>query len=98
MSKNLPTKIWNLSQNLLSILNQPPRACHYPRSPIFCSGCEPGAIFECKVCGRLMPYCMGADDDLPDACDDCWSKAHREDFQEVIKIDQQFSKLLSKED
>jgi hypothetical protein len=89
MKKNLSTKIWNLSQNLLEKLNRPPRACHYSRSPIFCSGCEPGALFECNICGRLMPWCKGAADDLPDSCDDCWSAVHREDKEEIVEIDKQ---------
>jgi hypothetical protein len=38
---------------------------------------------------------MGADDDLPDSCDDCWSAAHREDFKIVTEIEQKFTKFLS---
>lgn len=60
----------NVDQNLLRIIGQPPLKCH-------CKECEPGMIFECDLCGRLMPWCMGAADDMVDSCDDCWAKAHR---------------------
>ena len=35
-------------------------------------------LFLCDSCSRLVPWSLGADDDMPGACDDCWSKAHAE--------------------
>ncbi|WP_198013013.1 hypothetical protein [Lyngbya sp. PCC 8106] len=34
--------------------------------------CESGETFTCCYCQKIVPYCCGAADDLPDACDDCW--------------------------
>ena len=64
-------KVFNLSQNLLEIVGLPPLLCYYPELPKFCSGCEPGMIFECLRCKRLMPWCRGASDALEDWCDEC---------------------------
>jgi len=30
--------------------------------------------YKCKGCKRQVPWCFGADDDLPHHCDDCWNK------------------------
>ena len=60
-------RIFNLSQNLMSLLGQRPLLCQG-----FCSGCLPGQIFECYRCRRLMPWCMGGNDDYLDWCDDCY--------------------------
>lgn len=58
-------------------------------TPIGCygkhCGCEPGYIFECATCGYLRPWCRGADDGLPDSCDDCWVAAQR--MQEAAGIE-----------
>ena len=32
--------------------------------------------YRCAICRRRVPWCYGADDDAPHACDDCWSKLH----------------------
>jgi len=32
--------------------------------------------FTCDVCKRRVPWSQGAADDMPEACDDCWCKAH----------------------
>ncbi|MBD2386039.1 hypothetical protein [Cylindrospermum sp. FACHB-282] len=32
--------------------------------------------FKCDKCDRLVPWQKGADNDMPNACDDCWAKAH----------------------
>jgi 2'-5' RNA ligase len=34
-----------------------------------------GGEFECAACSRDVGWCMGADDDHPDFCDDCWVRA-----------------------
>lgn len=39
-----------------------------------CTGC--GGIYQCAGCRRWVGWCFGAADDMPDHCDDCWSKAH----------------------
>ena len=38
--------------------------------------CEkPGrSYFVCAGCARLMPWCWGADDNMPEHCDRCWVK------------------------
>ena len=38
----------------------------------------PERYFDCDVCKRMMPYCMGHSDDMPDSCSDCWAEAHKE--------------------
>lgn len=38
-------------------------------------GCRMPDSYRCGSCLRLIPFCMGADDDLPDSCDECWAKA-----------------------
>ena len=37
----------------------------------------PGRTFKCQSCWRVIPWCFGADDDMPYDCDDCWGIAHR---------------------
>ncbi len=44
-----------------------------PRRALCRCGCP---VFVCGRCRRLTPFCLGAADDMPDACDECWSKAH----------------------
>lgn len=40
-------------------------------------GCGlPLLVYACPGCKRLVPWCFGAADDMPDHCDDCWSVAH----------------------
>lgn len=39
-----------------------------------CTGCR--GIFKCAGCLKFFGWCVGAADDMPDHCDDCWSKAH----------------------
>jgi len=64
---------FNLSQNLLEAISHPPLLCHarYLKPNSFCDGCEPGDVFRCGMCDRLMPWCMGAADIFFDWCDDC---------------------------
>lgn len=33
-------------------------------------------FFYCIICKRQTLWEKGADDDMPDACDSCWAKAH----------------------
>ena len=33
-------------------------------------------IYRCRTCLRFVPWCIGAADDRPDDCDDCWARAH----------------------
>lgn len=35
-----------------------------------------GSVFRCNVCKKVVPVSRGADDDMPEACDGCWSKAN----------------------
>lgn len=71
------TRFFNLRQRLRLFLQQPPLLCYHSgvnRSS--CKhGCAPGEFFQCEVCDRLMPYCMGASDDYESICDDCWAIA-----------------------
>jgi hypothetical protein len=32
--------------------------------------------FDCDVCHRAVPWCMGAEDDMPGACSECYYRAH----------------------
>lgn len=38
--------------------------------------CKRGETFVCNVCKRRVGWCLGASDDMPDACDDCWYEAN----------------------
>lgn len=42
-----------------------------------CDECEHCQTYVCPWCGRRRPWEDGAADDMPEACDDCWSSAHR---------------------
>lgn len=56
----------------LEALRQPPQLCYARRGQsVFCDGCEAGDTFTCLGCKKLMPYCMGADDEYFDFCDNC---------------------------
>lgn len=33
-------------------------------------------VFDCSGCGRTVSWSMGAADDMPDHCDDCWNLEH----------------------
>jgi hypothetical protein len=41
-----------------------------------CHECERCQTYVCW-CGRRRPWSDGCADDMPEACDDCWSLAHR---------------------
>jgi len=41
--------------------------CHTDSEPC-------GGIFVCAACGKLKGWCCGADDDVPELCDDCSNK------------------------
>ena len=32
-------------------------------------------LYRCPGCRRLVPWCLGAADDKPELCDDCWAEA-----------------------
>lgn len=34
--------------------------------------CGRSSRFKCSVCKTMQPWCFGAADDMPDACDACW--------------------------
>lgn len=35
-------------------------------------------LYECATCKRLVPFCYGADDAMPESCDDCWVAVYGE--------------------
>ncbi len=35
--------------------------------------CEAHETFTCDRCGRRVGYCLGAADNMPGACDFCWT-------------------------
>lgn len=39
----------------------------------------PDESYVCAGCSRRVPNEFGADDDMPDHCDDCWLEAHPEE-------------------
>lgn len=41
-----------------------------------CQG-ECGGWYVCEGCFRVVGWCFGAYDDLPDRCDDCWFAYHQ---------------------
>lgn len=47
---------------------------HRGRPVAHSRGCECVAIhrFRCGVCGRVRGWCLGAADNMPNACDFCW--------------------------
>jgi hypothetical protein len=74
----LKTKLFNLNQLLRQGLNQPPALCYAMKeNQPFCEGCEPGQVFECDRCHRLLPWCRGASDDFDEICDRCWGDLSR---------------------
>lgn len=34
--------------------------------------CTPEQTFTCTICGRRFGWCLGASDNMPEACDLCW--------------------------
>lgn len=48
------------------------------------SGCCP--TFECAGCHRLVGWCRGCFDDMPDHCDDCWVLAHAGFLEEIVPL------------
>ncbi len=36
-----------------------------------------GGLFMCHECDRFVGWCLGAADDEPGLCDECWSVKHR---------------------
>lgn len=65
---------WNLEQTVRAQIGLAPKNCWCNPGSEY--GCEPDQTFRCNICDREMPYCRGAADDMEDACDDCWAKAH----------------------
>jgi hypothetical protein len=41
-----------------------------------CAACP---RYLCPGCKMWRPWCFGAGDDMPDHCDNCWAKAHKND-------------------
>lgn len=41
-----------------------------------CTRCE---LYLCAGCSRWVSWNFGADDDMPEHCDDCWALAHGAD-------------------
>lgn len=41
--------------------------------------------FTCEVCGKEAPWCFGAADDMPGACDSCWAKANHNDDDDRLQ-------------
>lgn len=70
MDNNIITnsKEFNTQQLLRQQQGLPPLLCD-------CNQCESGNTWECDICRREMPWCLGADcDDYPETCDECWAK------------------------
>lgn len=36
-------------------------------------------VYRCECCLRLVPWCLGAADEFPDVCDDCYALLKRRD-------------------
>lgn len=68
------TTLFNIRQIHQRIFNKSPLKCH-------CNQCEPGMVFTCDLCDRLMPWCHGQDWSRPDTCDEC-----RKDIQEIERV------------
>ena len=45
-------------------MSKPSVKCH-------CGECSEEETFECEQCKRIVPWCMGADDDYFELCDEC---------------------------
>jgi hypothetical protein len=45
------------------------------RAAVHYDGCdtECGGTWTCAGCNRLVGYCCGCTDDMPELCDDCWN-------------------------
>lgn len=43
-----------------------------PWAHAFACSCLPEQTFTCARCGRRVGYCLGASDNMSDACDFCW--------------------------
>lgn len=59
--------------------------------PCTCGGSLCGKdnrTYVCEVCRREVPWCFGAADDMPDACDDCWYAAHMNSVRDKTKTDE----------
>jgi hypothetical protein len=61
--------LWNLSQTILSRLNQKPLNCSCPPKARW--SCLPGHTFRCERCDLEQPHCKSCDDDDFELCDDC---------------------------
>lgn len=44
-----------------------------PDVPCHCGECGPDEVYTCADCGRIVPWCVGSDDERPESCDDCWA-------------------------
>lgn len=38
--------------------------------------CDVTQTYTCERCGRRFGHCIGAADDMPEACDYCWYERH----------------------
>jgi hypothetical protein len=72
--KTMHKLLWNLIQQSRGILQKPPIDCHYVvnQCTVFCLGCEPGHVFQCIQCERLVSWCNGSTDS--ELCDRCWNE------------------------
>ena len=48
------------------------RSVALPWAHAFDCHCEAHQTFTCDRCGRRVGYCLGASDNMPEACDFCW--------------------------
>jgi hypothetical protein len=53
-----------------------PREVCLCRAETRVDGCEMCRVFRCAGCKRWRSWGLGAADDMPGHCDDCWAKAH----------------------
>lgn len=66
-------RIFNLRQTVQAMIGKKPILCQC--NPFVAFGCEPGQTFECNICKRQMPWCMGAaNDQFSETCDNCWQR------------------------
>ncbi len=64
--------LFNAEQRLRAWVGLRPKDCCFPKYRVFCDGCEPGNIFECESCRRLVAFCRGGSED--EFCDLCWNE------------------------
>jgi hypothetical protein len=60
----------------------PPKGCEGTRNCVACFA--HGFTFVCAVCGKSVAWCFGCDDEMWDACDDCWATEHSPRDDKVV--------------